>query len=263
MRRHDASVRWFTTLVFACVYLGLAAGRIPGLGLDRAGIALLGAIALLAAGALGTAQAWAAIDAPTLILLFGLMAVSAQLWSSGFYAAITRRLSVLDASPQRLLAWLIAVSASLASVLMNDVVCLAMANAQTANLINVGAFARMKPTAYFINASRGELVDEAALRDALDQGRLAGCALDVGRAPDQMPTPSLAAHPRVLATPHLGGLTGPAITHQALETVEQVAALLQGRLPAGCVNGEHARRLRAFAERGQSAGSGNSSSSGA
>ena len=73
--------------------------------------------------------------------------------------------------------------------------------------MNAAAFAAMKPGAFFINASRGKLVDEAALLAALDAGRLGGCALDVGRAPDQMPSPALARHPRVIATPHIGGLT--------------------------------------------------------
>lgn len=124
------------------------------------------------------------------------------------------------------------------------VVCLAPANAQTANLMNADAFASMKSGACFVNAARGELVDDAALLDALDSGRIAGCALDVGRAPDQMPTPALARHPRVIATPHIGGLTLPAIEHQALETVAQLAALLRGKLPHGAVNAEHATRLR-------------------
>jgi D-3-phosphoglycerate dehydrogenase len=65
----------------------------------------------------------------------------------------------------------------------------------------------MKPGAFFINPSRGNLVDEAALQHALDGDRLAGCAMDVGRDPDQMPTPALARHPKVIATPHLAGLT--------------------------------------------------------
>jgi D-3-phosphoglycerate dehydrogenase len=104
----------------------------------------------------------------------------------------------------------------------------------------------MKRDSYFINASRGELVDEAALRDALDSGRIAGCALDVGRAPDQMPSPALAAHPKVVATPHIGGLTPPAAEHQALETVQQLAALLRGEVPAGVVNADRAHRLAAW-----------------
>ncbi len=123
------------------------------------------------------------------------------------------------------------------------VVCLAPATAETENLMDARAFANMKPTAFFINAARGELVDEAALLDALGAGRLAGCALDVGRAPDQMPSPALARHPKVLATPHIGGLTPPAVAHQARETVAQVAEILRGRAPAGAVNAEHAARL--------------------
>lgn len=124
------------------------------------------------------------------------------------------------------------------------VVCLAPANAQTEKLMNAEAFAAMKRGAYFINASRGELVDDAALLVALNSGRLAGCALDVGRAPDQMPTPELARHSLVVATPHIGGLTMPAIEHQALETVEQLTSLMRGQLPVGAVNGESASRWR-------------------
>ena len=124
------------------------------------------------------------------------------------------------------------------------VVCLAAATPATENLMNAEAFAAMRPEAYFVNASRGNLVDEAALLAALDAGRIAGCALDVGRAPDQMPSPALAAHPRVIATPHIGGLTPPAIEHQAMETVAQVEAILQGRVPQGAVNAEQAFRWK-------------------
>ena len=87
----------------------------------------------------------------------------------------------------------------------DHVVCLAPARPETENLMDARRFAAMKPGAFFINASRGELVDEAALLHALDSGHLGGCALDVGRAPDQMPSPALAAHPRVIATPHIAG----------------------------------------------------------
>ena len=126
------------------------------------------------------------------------------------------------------------------------VVCLAPALPETENLMNAAAFGRMKPGAFFVNAARGNLVDEAALRTALDGGHLAGAALDVGRAPDQMPSPALAAHPKVIATPHIGGLTPPAAEHQALETVAQLAALRNGEWPAGAVNAAQATRLAAW-----------------
>jgi D-3-phosphoglycerate dehydrogenase len=122
------------------------------------------------------------------------------------------------------------------------VVPLAVATAETENLMNAAAFAKMKPGAYLINVSRGNLVDETALEAALDSGRIAGCAMDVGRAPDQMPTPRLAARPDVIATPHTAGLTLPAIEHQSLETVAQAAEIIKGRAPKGAVNAEHWKR---------------------
>lgn len=123
------------------------------------------------------------------------------------------------------------------------VVCLAPANAETENMFDARVFQRMKRTAFFINASRGNLVDELALEEALDDGFIAGCALDVGRAPDQMPTPRLARHSKVIATPHVGGLTPQSSEHQALETVAQVTAILNGDVPKGAVNAERATRL--------------------
>ena len=122
------------------------------------------------------------------------------------------------------------------------VVPLAVATEETENLMNAAAFASMKPGAFFINVSRGNLVDEAALEAALESGRLGGCAMDVGRAPDQMPTPRLAARPDVIATPHGAGLTLPAIEHQSLETVAQAAEIVRGNVPKGAVNAEHWKR---------------------
>ena len=119
------------------------------------------------------------------------------------------------------------------------VVCLAVANEQTENLIGQSALARMRPHAFFINLSRGNLVDEAALTAALRENRIAGAAIDVGRARDQMPTPELARLPNVIATPHIGGLTPPAIESQSLETVRQVEAIIDGKVPAGAVNAAH------------------------
>jgi D-3-phosphoglycerate dehydrogenase / 2-oxoglutarate reductase len=126
----------------------------------------------------------------------------------------------------------------LATLMANSdhVVCLAVANEATENLINAEALAKMRRDAVFINVSRGNLVDEAALAAAIKEGRIAGAALDVGRAADQMPTPALAVLPNVIATPHIGGLTPPAIEAQALHTVEQVRALVSGHVPEGAAN---------------------------
>jgi D-3-phosphoglycerate dehydrogenase / 2-oxoglutarate reductase len=129
------------------------------------------------------------------------------------------------------------------------VVCLAVATEETENLMNAARFAQMKPTAFFINLSRGNLVDEPALQRALDERRIAGAAIDVGRAPDQMPSLDLARRSDVIATPHVAGLTPEAIEHQAFDTVGQVAELVAGRIPAGAVNAEAASRLARLRKR--------------
>jgi D-3-phosphoglycerate dehydrogenase / 2-oxoglutarate reductase len=118
------------------------------------------------------------------------------------------------------------------------VICLAVANDQTENLIGQTALARMQRHAFFINLSRGNLVDEAALATALRDNRIAGAAMDVGRARDQMPSSELARLPNVIATPHIGGLTPPAIESQSLETVAQVEAIINREIPCGAVNSD-------------------------
>lgn len=126
----------------------------------------------------------------------------------------------------------------------SDVVMpLAVANAATRHIVGAAALARMKRGALLVNLSRGQLVDEDALAAALNIGQVAGAALDVGSAPDQWPHPALAARPDVVATPHVGGLTPEAAEHQAMDTVRQVAALAEGRLPEGALNAEAAHRL--------------------
>ena len=122
------------------------------------------------------------------------------------------------------------------------VVPLAVATEETENLINEKTIKIMKRGTFLINVSRGNLVDEQALEAALKSGHLGGCAMDVGRAPDQMPMLPLAARPDVIATPHIAGLTVPAIEHQSMETVAQAAEIVKGRVPKGAVNAEHWKR---------------------
>ena len=104
----------------------------------------------------------------------------------------------------------------------------------------------MQPGALLVNVSRGELLDEAAVADALDSGRLGGLAMDVGRAPDQRPTLELARRPGVVATPHLGGLTPENADAQARSSVEQVQAILDRVMPPRAVNPDQATRLRTY-----------------
>jgi Na+/H+ antiporter NhaD/arsenite permease-like protein len=112
-------------ILFLLTYLGLALGRIPPLKLDRTGFAVLGAVAFLATGAISVEEAKAAVDAPTLAVLFGMMLLSAQYRLSGLYAAIGRRLAGVE-EPRRLLLGTILVTALLSAVLTNDVTCFAL-----------------------------------------------------------------------------------------------------------------------------------------
>ena len=126
---------------------------------------------------------------------------------------------------------------------------LAAATPETENLIDASALAAMKKGAYLVNVSRGELLDEDAVAAALDAGRLGGLAMDVGRAPDQRPSPELAARPGVVATPHLGGLTPENAYAQAASSAEQIEALLAGEMPPRTLNPDAAHRFEDFRRR--------------
>lgn len=114
-------------IIFCFVYLGMILGRIPGLALDRTGLALLGAIILVIAGRINLSHFTDAIDMPTIMLLFGLMVISAQFRLSGFYSHIIRRIAAVELSPSALLALIIGAVGLLSAVLANDIVCLAVA----------------------------------------------------------------------------------------------------------------------------------------
>jgi Na+/H+ antiporter NhaD/arsenite permease-like protein len=109
------------------VYLGMLLGEIPGLALDRTGVALLGALALVATERVTPAAAWAAVDVSTLALLFGLMVVSAQFRLGGFYTWVTRRIVSAPLGPSALLGVVVVVCGALSALLANDIVCLAVA----------------------------------------------------------------------------------------------------------------------------------------
>src|SRR5438105_15156336 len=93
-----------TVAVFAVVYLGMILGGLPFLQLDRTGVALLGAIALIGFDAVGLEEAARAIHLPTVILLFAFMVLSAQMRLGGFYDWVTLRLGALPLAPSLLLA---------------------------------------------------------------------------------------------------------------------------------------------------------------
>jgi len=117
---------WGIVVVFGVVYLGMFLGALPRLKLDRSGVTLLGAIAVIAFTGQSVEDAARAVDLPTIVLLFAFMVVSAQMRLGGFYTAVTRRVAALPLSRSGLLVVLIAVAGALSAVFSNDVVCLAM-----------------------------------------------------------------------------------------------------------------------------------------
>jgi D-3-phosphoglycerate dehydrogenase / 2-oxoglutarate reductase len=106
----------------------------------------------------------------------------------------------------------------------------------TRALIGAAELESMKRGAVLINCARGGLVDEAALRNALDEGILGGAALDVFSEEPPRPDNPLLAHPRVIVTPHLGGSTVEAQRSIAVEIADQVVAAMRGEPARGAVN---------------------------
>lgn len=133
-------------IVFTVVYLGMILGGLPLVQLDRTGVALLGAIALVVLGDVGLEEAGRSIHAPTLILLFAFMVISAQLRLGGFYSFVTWRLAALPLAPPLLLGALIAVAAALAAVFSNDIICLAAAPV----LVDACLTRRLDPVPYLL-----------------------------------------------------------------------------------------------------------------
>ncbi|MBM3942467.1 MAG: phosphoglycerate dehydrogenase [SAR202 cluster bacterium] len=105
----------------------------------------------------------------------------------------------------------------------------------TSHLVGARELALMKPNARLINVARGELVDEAALLQPLESGKLAGAALDVFAQEPPGETP-LVLHPKVIVTPHLGASTQEAQREVAIEAAEQVLAVLSGQPARNTVN---------------------------
>jgi Na+/H+ antiporter NhaD/arsenite permease-like protein len=119
---------WLTWAIFAATYAGLALGKVPGLRVDRAGIALIGATLMLVTRVLTLEQSVSAesIDFKTLLLLFGMMIVVGALRLSGFFERLAGLTLRRIATPKGLLAATIGLAGMLSAFLINDVVCVAL-----------------------------------------------------------------------------------------------------------------------------------------
>jgi Na+/H+ antiporter NhaD/arsenite permease-like protein len=160
-------------LIFALVYIGMILGGLPFLQLDRTGIALLGAIAVIGSEALSVEEAAQAIHLPTLILLFAFMVVSAQMRLGGFYDWVTRKLAALPLTPPLLLGALILAVAGLSAVFSNDIVCLAVAPV----LIDACGRRQLDPVPYLLALACAANIGSAATLIGNPQNMLIGQTL--------------------------------------------------------------------------------------
>jgi Na+/H+ antiporter NhaD/arsenite permease-like protein len=162
-------------VVFAIVYLGMILGGLPFLQLDRTGIALLGAIALVAFGALTPEEAAQSIHLPTLLLLFSFMVLSAQMRLGGFYTWVTLRIAALPVGPAALLAAAMVAVAALSAVFSNDVVCLAVAPVLADACLRRG----IDPVPYLLGLACAANIGSAATLIGNPQNMLIGQVLDL------------------------------------------------------------------------------------
>ena len=165
-------------IVFLVVYLGMFLGELPFLQIDRTGIALLGAIALVALGEVSPERAAQSVHLPTILLLFSFMVLSAQMRLGGFYARVTRRIAASPVGPPALLALLIACVAALSAVFSNDIVCLAMAPV----LADACLARRLNPVPYLLALACAANVGSAATLIGNPQNMLIGETLHLSFA---------------------------------------------------------------------------------
>src|SRR3989442_2329779 len=112
--------RAIAVAAFVASYVGLGLGRVPPFRVDRTGVAIIGAAAMVASGALPWPDAVASVDAPTLVLLFGMMIVTAYLRLSGFFHLVTTWTLRRARTPRALLAAVIVASGVLSAFFVND-----------------------------------------------------------------------------------------------------------------------------------------------
>jgi Na+/H+ antiporter NhaD/arsenite permease-like protein len=135
-----------TVVIFAATYLVVAVGRVPGLRLDRAGAALIGAALMVAVGALSPDEAYRAIDFDTLALLLGMMIVVANLRLAGFFGLCHAVIAARAHRPFVLLIGIVAVAGILSAVLVNDTVCLML----TPLVIETARAVKRNPVPYLL-----------------------------------------------------------------------------------------------------------------
>jgi Na+/H+ antiporter NhaD/arsenite permease-like protein len=145
-------------VIFLATYVVIAAGRLPGFRLDRAGAALIGASLMVASGVMTMAEAYKAIDLDTIVLLLGMMIVIANLRLSGFFALVSEQVARHARHPLALLAAIILVSGFFSAFLVNDTICLML----TPLVLELVLALRRNPVPYLLAIAFASNIGSAA-----------------------------------------------------------------------------------------------------
>ena len=162
--------RLIALVAFAGTYLGLALGRLPFFRVDRTGVAIIGGAVVVVSGLLPWDRAVAAVDAHTLVLLFGMMIVAAYLRLSGFFRLVTYAAVRRAHTPVGLLALIIVAAGVLSALFVNDVVCLVMAPI----VLDLVHRLRLPPVPYLIALATAANVGSVATLTGNPQNMLVG-----------------------------------------------------------------------------------------
>ena len=163
-------IRLVALVTFGGTYLGLALGRLPLSRVDRTGVAIIGAALMIVTGVISWDQAVAAVDAHTLVLLFGMMIVAAYLRLSGFFQLVTNMAVRRARTPVGLAAVIIVAAGVLSALFVNDVVCLVMAPI----VVQVVRQLRLPPAPYLIALATAANVGSVATLTGNPQNMLIG-----------------------------------------------------------------------------------------
>ncbi|MBM3738508.1 MAG: anion transporter [Acidobacteria bacterium] len=159
-----------TTVIFAVTFLVLAIGRLPGYRIDRTGAAIIGASLMVATGGIRMEDAWKAINSDTILLLFGMMIVVANLRLSGFFRLVTRWILKLTHSPLALLTAVVWTSGVLSAFFVNDTVCLILTPVVLDATIALGR----NPVPYLIGVATGSNIGSACTITGNPQNMIIG-----------------------------------------------------------------------------------------
>ena len=162
--------------IFATAYVGLSLGRLPPFRVDRTGVAIIGATAMVVSGVMDWGAAVASVDAPTLVLLFGMMIVAAYLRLSGFFRLVTAWAIRRADTPFSVLVALTAAAGVLSALFVNDVVCLVLAPLVIGLTRRLG----LPPVPYLIALATAANVGSVATLTGNPQNMLVGSFSAIG-----------------------------------------------------------------------------------